>query len=305
VETVNSIPHPFDTVFAEFMLLTSCRVRRMVGFVMNAVTDPGQVRPPAVAGRFYPAQAKALESEVDCLLAEAETTAIAQPKALIAPHAGYLFSGPIAGTAFSTWTSSRQHIERVVLIGPSHYHNFPGICVSSAHAFGVPGGPVTVDRDAVQQLTRRGLVKINDAAHAPEHALEVELPFLQAQLPDFQIVPLLVGQAPGKQVAEVLDAVWGGTETVVVVSSDLSHYLDYASAREMDGETRVAIEELNPDPIDETHACGSKAIQGLLEIAKHRQLEVSTLDLRNSGDTAGPRDQVVGYGAWAFTCTAP
>jgi AmmeMemoRadiSam system protein B len=276
----------------------------MLGFAMNGVTSAGQVRPPAVAGRFYPAQAEALEAEVGCLLTEAETASVAFPKAVIAPHAGYLFSGPIAGTAFSTWTNSGRRVERVVLIGPSHYLSFPGICVSSAHAFGVPRGPVTVARDAVDLLTRHGLTRVNDAAHAPEHALEVELPFLQAQLLDFQIIPLLVGQTAGEQVAEVLNAVWGGDETVVVVSSDLSHYLDYAHARQVDGETRVAIEELNPEPIDEAHACGSKVIQGLLLVAKHRQLDVSTLDLRNSGDTAGPRDQVVGYGAWAFTCTS-
>jgi hypothetical protein len=145
------------------------------------------------------------------------------------------------------------------------------------------------------------LAKVNDTAHAPEHSLEVELPFLQTLLEDFTIVPLLVGRASGDQVAEALDALWGGDETVTVVSSDLSHYLDYDSAREVDAETQEAIEHLDPEPIDSQHACGCLAIQGLLRLVRAKGLVPTTVDLRNSGDTAGPRDRVVGYGAWVFS----
>jgi len=270
---------------------------------MNVFSRYGPARPAAVAGRFYPGQPTVLRAEVNQYLTQARETHRAFPKAVIAPHAGYPYSGPIAGSAFAPWLTSPAPIRRVLLIGPSHYEAFRGLAVSSAPAFATPSGEVPVDHIAVDALLRRGLAAVNDEAHAPEHALEVELPFLQSRLESFAIVPLLVGHATGEQVGEALDMLWGGEETGVVISSDLSHYLDYDTAREVDAETRDAVEMLDPEPIDSHHACGCLAIQGLLHVARAKGLSATTVDLRNSGDTAGPRDQVVGYGAWAFTKT--
>jgi len=276
----------------------------MLEAAMNVFPRSGPARPAAVAGRFYPGQATVLREEVSRFLTQARETNRAFPKAVIAPHAGYPYSGPIAGSAFAPWSATPAPIRRVVLIGPSHYENFRGLAVSSAPSFTTPSGEIPVDRAAVDELVRRRLATVNDEAHAPEHALEVELPFLQAQLEDFAIVPLLVGHVTGEQVGEALDLLWGGNETGVVISSDLSHYLNYDSAREVDAETRDAVEVLDPDPIDSHHACGCLAIQGLLHMARAKGLSARTVDLRNSGDTAGPRDQVVGYGAWAFAETS-
>jgi AmmeMemoRadiSam system protein B len=286
------------------MLLTRAVGRPMLRAVMSVLPSSRPTRPAAVAGRFYPSQTSVLREEVGRFLTQAHKTNLGFPKAVIAPHAGYPYSGPIAGSAFAPWSTTPAPIRRVLLIGPSHYENFRGLAVSSAPAFATPSGKVPVDRTAVDELLRRGLAEVNDGAHAPEHALEVELPFLQAQLGDFALVPLLVGHATGEQVGEVLDVLWGDDETGVVISSDLSHYLDYDSAREVDDETRGAVERLDPDPIDSHHACGCLAIQGLLHVARSRDLSATTVDLRNSGDTAGARDQVVGYGAWTFSETA-
>ena len=256
-------------------------------------------RSPAVAGLFYPKGARDLERDVVALLAHAHG-AEEPAKALILPHAGFVYSGPVAATGYKCLAMRRESVKRVVLIGPTHRALYQGIATSGAEAFATPLGRVPVDHEAMRAAEDLPHVLRHDAAHGPEHSLEVHLPFLQVVLDDFSIVPLLVGEASPPEVADVLDAVWGGDETVVVVSSDLSHYRDYETARTLDLETSEAIETLEPSPIHGRRACGHLPIKGLLLVAARRGLAVTRLDLRNSGDTAGPRDQVVGYGAWSF-----
>jgi AmmeMemoRadiSam system protein B len=219
---------------------------------------------------------------------------------LIAPHAGYLYSGPIAASAYSRFLPAREHIRRIVLVGPSHFVPFAGLATSGADAFATPLGLVPLDAAAIRKLSELPQVTILDLAHAHEHALEVHLPFLQTVLADFTLVPLVVGEATAEQVCEVLDALWDGPETRFVISSDLSHYLDADAARQMDRLTADAVEGLRPEDIGEDQACGRIPIRGLLQAARGRGLHAHTVDLRNSGDTSGPRHQVVGYGAFVF-----
>jgi len=262
------------------------------------------VRPAAVAGRFYPFSAHALDRMVDEFLSEAKTGGTRTPKAVIAPHAGYIFSGPIAGSSFHPWLEESGKISRIVLIGPSHYVYFDGLALPSAMKFATPFGDVVVDTDAVKQLRELPQVKVFDPAHEQEHCLEVELPFLQRTLQDFQIVPLVVGEASDEEVREVLDLLWGGPETRIVVSSDLSHFHGYEAARRLDRATADHIEAGHGGQLTGNHACGYRAIRGFLLAAAARGLAVETTDLRNSGDTAGPRDHVVGYGAFLFGARA-
>jgi AmmeMemoRadiSam system protein B len=223
------------------------------------------------------------------------------PKALIAPHAGYMYSGPVAARAYITLEPGRGTISRIVLLGPSHHVPFGGVAVPSNSAFETPLGRIPVDEPARQRALELPFVHTLDEAHHWEHSLEVQLPFLQEVLEGFSVLPLAVGRATPVEVSDVLEALWGGDETVIVISSDLSHYHSYETAKRMDASTAEAIERLEPARIDHEDACGRIAVQGLLGIAKKRELDVQTLDLRSSGDTAGGRDQVVGYGAWAFT----
>jgi AmmeMemoRadiSam system protein B/AmmeMemoRadiSam system protein A len=262
----------------------------------------GMIRPAAVAGMFYPGDAETLGRDVRAMLAAASAPAgMPAPKAIIVPHAGFVYSGPIAAAAYSRLAPARHTITRVVLIGPAHRVAFAGIAVSMADGFDTPLGRVPVDKQAVARIATLPGVGGLDQAHAQEHSLEVQLPFLQLALDHFSLVPMVAGTVDPEKVAAVIDALWGGTETLIVISSDLSHYLDYAAARRMDGDTCSAIEKLDPSPIGFDQACGRIGVAGLLAVAKRRGLAVETLDLRNSGDTAGPRDRVVGYGAWAFT----
>jgi AmmeMemoRadiSam system protein B len=261
----------------------------------------GTVRPPAVAGRFYPRDPVELRRMVEDLLREARAATGRAPKAIIAPHAGYVFSGPIAASAYARLAPGRAVIKRVVLLGPSHYASFEGLAATGAAAFATPLGEVPVDTAAIRDLCSGGLgVRVLDEAHAAEHALEVQLPFLQVVLAEFTIVPLLVGDASDEDIGEVIEALWGGVETRVVISSDLSHYYDYTRARELDAATARAIEQLRPQDISEEQACGGRPIRGLLRAAQRHGLRAGAVDLRNSGDTAGPRDGVVGYGAFGF-----
>jgi hypothetical protein len=272
------------------------------------------LRRPAVAGLFYPDDAKQLASQVRGFLdaarpvaapaPEANASPIARPKALIAPHAGYVYSGPIAGHAYARIAAGADQITRpitrVVLLGPSHRLPFQGLAYCSAERFATPLGEIPVDRGAIDAIDDLPQVQELDSAFDGEHCLEVQLPFLQVLLTQFSIVPLLVGTARGGEVAEVLERLWGGSETLIVISSDLSHYLDYASARSIDQRTSDAICALRPDAIATHQACGRHPIAGLLQEARLHGLSADLLDLRNSGDTAGPRDRVVGYGAYAF-----
>lgn len=262
----------------------------------------GFIRKPAVAGMFYPSGAGDLHKEVRAYIRDGlRSGSPAQPKAIIGPHAGYIYSGPIAGSAYACLTPLGKIIKRVVLLGPSHRIAFRGIAGSSATHFHTPLGDVPVDQKAFRIISDLSFVVQNDLAHQDEHGLEVHLPFLQETFESFTIVPLVVGDATGKEVAQVIHRLWGGTETLIVVSSDLSHYLKYEEARRIDQLTSEAIETLDPDKIEFAQACGRLPVQGLLiEAAKHH-LTAITLDLRNSGDTAGDKRQVVGYGAYVFT----
>ena len=262
--------------------------------------DRGAVRAPAVAGHFYPADPDELRAEVNDFVAAARGTVEQAPKAVIAPHAGYMFSGPIAGSVYACLARGRDSFRRVVLLGPSHHAGFPGLATSTARAFETPLGLVPVDEAAVEQSRALPQVTTLDRAHQHEHSLEVQLPFLQTVLRDFKLVPLLVGDASPAEVGGVLETLWGGAETCVVVSSDLSHYLTYKEAQAADEVTARAIENLQEEALHSDQACGCRPIRGLLWLAKARGLSCRTVDLRNSGDTSGRRDRVVGYGGFVF-----
>ena len=262
--------------------------------------DPGKVRPPAVAGRFYPADPVALRQLITDLLAQVPPTTGPAPKALIAPHAGYLYSGPIAASAYAQLIPARDQIKRIVLFGPSHYVALHGLATTSAEAFATPLWIVPVYAEAVRQVRALPQVKELDEAHAQEHSLEVQLPFLQCVLGDFKLVPLAVGDATPEEISQALDALWGGPETRFVISSDLSHYHDFKTAQRLDRATAKAIEALKPGGIGEEGACGRMPIRGFLQSAHRHGLRARTVDLRNYGDTAGHRDKVVGYGAFVF-----
>ena len=259
------------------------------------------VRPPAVAGKFYSDNPAELRAAVrDYLDAPFTESAASPPKAIIVPHAGYVYSGPIAGSGYALLKESRGTITRVVLLGPAHTVAIQGLAASGADVFETPLGPVPVDTAAVSELLQLPQVQLSNEAHAREHSLEVHLPFLQETLGDFLLIPLVVGQATPAQVSEVLEALWGGLETLIVISSDLSHYPPYDTACRFDQETSLAIEEGRISDLRGDRACGFLPIAGLLESAVRHGLHARTVDLRNSGDTAGGRDQVVGYGAYVL-----
>lgn len=259
------------------------------------------VRPAAVAGRFYPADAETLAEVVDSCLrhAAARPDAAAPPKMLLVPHAGYEYSGAIAASAYALLAPWRDRIRRVVLLGPTHRVAVHGLAAPGAAAFDTPLGRVRIDRPALDQLSGLAQVGISDAAHAQEHSLEVQLPFLQRLLGEFTLVPLAVGRAAPAEVAEVLERLWGGDETLVVISSDLSHYLPYGRAQATDRATIDRVLRLDPG-LDSHQACGATPLAGALIVARRHGLVARLLDLRNSGDTAGDRLRVVGYGAVAF-----
>lgn len=257
------------------------------------------IRPPAVAGLFYPADSRQLAHEVQSLLTAAQTHKLT-PKALIVPHAGYVYSGPIAATAYATLLPLAKSIHRVILLGPTHRVAVRGLALPGAEAFDTPLGRVMLDAAAARSIAHLPQVSISSQAHALEHSLEVQLPFLQSVLPDFTLLPLAVGMATPEEVAEVLETLWGGVETLIVISSDLSHYFPYAVAQRVDHDTVQAILRLR-QPIEHERACGGTPISGLIVAARHHHLMPHLLDLRNSGDTAGSQDQVVGYAALAFT----
>jgi len=260
------------------------------------------IRPAAFAGAFYPADPSELRAQLAGYLAEAKASPADAPvpKAIIVPHAGYVYSGPVAATAYALLAPARGRIERVVLVGPSHRVGFRGLAVGTAEAWSTPLGAVAIDRAAVERLALLPMVGTLDAAHAQEHSLEVHVPFLQAVLGEFRLVPVVAGDANPDEVAAVLDAAWGGPETVIVISTDLSHYLDYRACQDADRRTVAAIEALDPAAIGRDGACGRVPVGGLLVAARRRGLSIATLDVRNSGDTAGSRDRVVGYGSWAL-----
>lgn len=256
------------------------------------------IRPPAVAGSFYPADANILAEDVRTLLDAAPAFDL-KPKALIVPHAGYIYSGPVAASAYASLRAVASRIRRVILLGPTHRVAIQGLALPDADAFVTPLGQISLDTQAMRTLSRLPQVTISSAAHAFEHALEVQLPFLQMVLNDFTLLPLAVGNASSEEVAEVLQESWGGDETLIVISSDLSHYLPYEVSQLVDRKTAQDILKLRSG-ISHDEACGATPINGLLLAARAHHLTPHLLDLRNSGDTAGPRDGVVGYAGFAF-----
>ena len=259
-------------------------------------------RKPFVAGSFYPESPDELRAAVNGYLDAATPgdPSASAPKAIIAPHAGYVYSGVVAASAYARLVPGAKTITRVVLAGPSHRVAFKGIAVPSVEAFDSPLGTVPLDRGALAQISALPCVVEMDEAHAMEHSLEVHIPFLQTVLEHFTLVPLVVGDAAPGDVAQVLNALWGGPETVLVISSDLSHYKDYDTAQKMDAETGRAIAGLAVNDIAEAGACGRRPIRGLLALAQRRGMRATMIDLRNSGDTARSKDRVVGYGSFVF-----
>ncbi|MCX8085425.1 MAG: AmmeMemoRadiSam system protein B [Rhodocyclaceae bacterium] len=261
-----------------------------------------QIRPPAVAGLFYPDDPDVLSGEITALLDEEAVPpapTLRQPKALIAPHAGYIYSGPIAASAYRRLKPYAETIRRVVLFGPCHRVAVRGLAVPRARAFATPLGTISLDEAALATALELPQVIAHDAAHAEEHSLEVHLPFLQSVLEDFTLAPFAVGFATPDEVAEVMERLWGGPETLIVVSSDLSHYRGYLEAQRLDGRTAEEIKRLHL-LTDHEQACGATPINGLIEVAQRRGLKPELLDLRNSGDTAGDKSRVVGYASFAF-----
>lgn len=258
------------------------------------------IRRPAVAGLFYPEDPDELRAEIRSYL-DAAPDGEAPPKGLIAPHAGTVYSGPIAATAYATLKKGRDQIRRVVLLGPAHRVAFHGLAASRAEFFETPLGKIPVDREALSMLSGLRQVIPLDEAHEGEHSLELQLPFLQEVLERFSLVPLVVGETEAMEVAQVLERLWGGGETLLVISSDLSHYHSYERARLLDRDAAERIEKCDWEGLKEDQACGFFPVRGFLMEAGRRHLKGKVLDLRNSGDTAGDKTRVVGYGAFYFS----
>lgn len=262
------------------------------------------IRRPAVAGKFYPQDPHQLESDVRRMLDSAQVVDC-QPKILIAPHAGYAYSGPVAATAFASLGSQRHTIGRVVILGTCHTRGDPLIFATHARCFDTPLGAVNTDLASIESAVREGLAVVDDGAHRFDHAVEVQLPFLQVTLDSFELAPFLVGGAPAERVANLIRLLWAGPETIFVISSDLSHYLPYDQASETDRQTAEMIVALDGQSLDRKRACGFRAISGALQVAREKSLSCLSLDLKNSGDAGGPRQRVVGYGAFAICYGTP
>ncbi len=259
------------------------------------------VRAPAVAGSFYPANPQELKQMINGFLRQVRIFPESPPKALIVPHAGYLYSGPIAATAYAQVRPMRETINRVILLGPAHRVALRGLAVPSVASFDTVLGQILVDQQTIEKLLPLPQVTVMDEAHHLEHSLEVQLPFLNTVLDRFTLVPLVVGEASAEEVAEVIESCWGGEETLIVVSSDLSHYETYEAAKIIDRETCKRIEGLDWQALSYSSACGCHPIRGLLLVLKRLNLSIKVIDLRSSGDTAGDHERVVGYGAFVVS----
>ncbi len=254
-------------------------------------------RTPAVAGQFYPSDQRVLERTIHAHL-DGARPGHSRPEAIVMPHAGYVFSGPIAASAAAPLAARRNEVRRAIVIGPSHRVPVRGVALTSAAAFRTPLGDVPVDVATVAELARRPGVRMMDAAHKDEHSIEVELPFLQVLLGDFPLMPLVIGDSNPAEVADLLEELCSPPDTLLVVSTDLSHFLEYNAARARDARTAAAIEARAGKRIDWDDACGRDCLRAALILAVRRGWTVTTVDLRNSGDTAGDHKSVVGYGAW-------
>ena len=267
---------------------------------MSLASTTSSVRAPQVSGVFYPAGDNELADMVERCLARGRHSPVPDPKIIVAPHAGYVFSGEVAATVFKPVAAHRSRIRRVVVIAPAHRVGFKGLATTSADAWATPLGTVPVDWEALRSLMTLPGFRVFDDAFQQEHSLEVHVPFLQRVLDDFTLVPILLGDADPAEVSRALELVWGGPETLISVSSDLSHFHDYDTARGMDLATSRRIELMKPQEIDGRGACGHRALAGALDQARKRDLRVTALDVRNSGDTRGGKERVVGYGAYAM-----
>lgn len=261
----------------------------------SATPNVPRVRPAAVAGWFYPSSAQELASSIDALLARVPAPRRGPPKALVVPHAGIVYSGPIAATAYAMWRGLEG---RIVLLGPAHHVGLRGLALPDATALETPLGRVAVDADAVEDIAHLPQVQQSAVVHRKEHCLEVQLPFLQRVLKDFTIVPFAVGDADRDEVAEVIDRLWDDSH--ILISTDLSHYLRWEDARRLDAQTADAILAMDADALSDDQACGNVPLRGFLDVARRRGLRARLLDLRSSGDTGGDKDKVVGYGAFSF-----
>ncbi|CDB54105.1 MAG: AmmeMemoRadiSam system protein B [Alphaproteobacteria bacterium] len=259
-----------------------------------------KTREPAVAGIFYASELRQLDSEVEHYLSAEIRPGTARPEILIVPHAGYVYSAPVAAQAYLQLKNYAGKIKNVILVGPSHRVAFKGIAASSADEFKTPLGKVQVNRELMDRIVAaNAAVRILDDAHRQEHSLEVQLPFLQKVLGRFKIVPLVYGDVSAEELARVLEPYVTDAGTVIIVSADLSHYFDYDTARALDGKTAGLIEQNRPE-IENHMSCGATGINAALLLAAEKHLRPETLELANSGDTVGDRDSVVGYGAWSF-----
>jgi AmmeMemoRadiSam system protein B/AmmeMemoRadiSam system protein A len=264
---------------------------------------PNNIRLPAIAGTFYPSNPAELEATVQYFLEKANNIfgpPINVPKAIIVPHAGYIYSGITAAAAYNRLHPARETIKRVVILGPCHRVAVDGMALPSTDIFRTPFGDVPLDIDAIKKINELDFVTIFNETHVDDHSIEIHLPFLQKILANFKLVPIIVGETDPGKVAEALEILWGGPETLILISSDLSHYLGYDQAKMIDDDTRKAIEQFDLKALGKDQACGRHSVMGLLILAKAKGLSVGTADIRNSGDTAGTKDRVVGYGSWCF-----
>jgi hypothetical protein len=262
-----------------------------------------KIRQPAVAGLFYPAEEVELKSDVHEYLAHAHEELTQQykpPMAIVVPHAGYIYSGAVAASAYKQIIPFKDQINRVVLLGPSHKVGFSGLAVPASDIFRTPLGDIRIDQEGIQKISDLAQVIVSDQAHYEEHSLEVQLPFLQEILTEFTLIPIVVGDAGRHEVAEVINRLWGDVHTLIVISTDLSHYHEYYEAKKLDRATSDAIVHLKPNLIGYEDACGRNGLKGMMTVAQEKDLSVDILDLRNSGDTAGDKSRVVGYGAYVF-----
>jgi len=260
-----------------------------------------QIRPAAVADMFYPGDPHELSEQVTGFIHEESYSATDIPKAIIVPHAGTVYSGSIAATAYRTLLQYRHVIRKVILLGPAHRVYLHGLALPLVDQFQTPLGEINLDTKSIQKLVDDfPQITFSDEAHAEEHALEVQLPFLQETLASFRLIPFVIGEATTQEVADVIDHLWGGDECLIVISTDLSHFHSYNEANEMDNITAQQIESFQGDQLGDHSACGRIPLRGLLQVAQAKGMTIKRFDLRNSGDTAGRKDQVVGYGAWGL-----
>ena len=260
-----------------------------------------KIRKEAVAGTFYPYDALQLDVLVNTLLYEQETPNIPPPKAVIVPHAGYIFSGGIASSAYRKIKSADSIIERVVILAPCHRVPFTGLALSSADKWSTPIGEIEVDKTICEELAKLPFVDYNDEAHNDEHSIEVQLPFLKKTFNhNVKIVPILTCMTSLTEAVQVLEKAWGNEETIIIISADLSHFLTYDECKQKDDETIKAIKNLDYSNLENDDTCGLIPICALLEVANRKKMKVETFDIRNSGDTAGRKDSVVGYAAVGF-----